>query len=92
MHTHFHSSLHFPPLFSWQYCILDALVLIHRTWCHAQPFVTELDLRVAHIPAGTVAYLREAMPSVQAQDELSGETGEGGYDYEEWLNKVFSDA
>lgn len=29
---------------------------------HPQPFVTELDLRVAQLPASAIDYLREVMP------------------------------
>ena len=47
-----------------------------------QPFVTELDLRVAHLPASAVEYLREAMPSTQNDD------GETLLDYEAWLDRV----
>jgi len=48
-------------------------------------YVTEVDLRLAHIPAGAVDYLREVMPARQ-----NGE-GEGGYDYDAWLDSVFED-
>jgi hypothetical protein len=44
--------------------------------------VTELDLRLAHIPAGAVDYLREVMPASQNEAE------EGGYDYDAWLDSV----
>ena len=47
-----------------------------------QPFVTELDLRVARLPASAVEYLREAMPSTQNDD------GETLLDYEAWLDRV----
>jgi len=50
-----------------------------------KPYVTELDLRLAHIPAGAVDYLREVMPARQ-NDE-----GEGEYDYDAWLDSVFDD-
>jgi hypothetical protein len=49
----------------------------------SQPFVTELDLRVAHLSADAIVYLREAMPSAQ-------EAGEPQYDYEAWLDSVFA--
>jgi len=50
----------------------------------AQPFVTELDLRIAHLPQSAIDYLREAMPST------SNEAGEPEYDYERWLDDVFA--
>lgn len=46
--------------------------------------MTELDLRIAHIPAAALEYLREAMPS------SFSETGEPEYDYERWLDDVFA--
>ena len=46
--------------------------------------MTELDLRVAHLPASAVEYLREVMPI--ASTDSSGVTD---YDYEAWLDKVF---
>lgn len=49
----------------------------------SQPFVTELDLRVAHLPASAVEYLREVMPSTE------NELGETLLDYEAWLDRVF---
>lgn len=49
-----------------------------------KPFVTELDLRVAQLPAAAVEYLREAMPAAQ------NGTGEPEYDYEAWLDAVFA--
>ncbi len=45
--------------------------------------MTELDLRLAHIPAGAVDYLREVMPASQ------NGAGESGYDYDAWLDSVF---
>ncbi|TDL23233.1 hypothetical protein BD410DRAFT_769110 [Rickenella mellea] len=51
-----------------------------------KPFVTELDLRVAHLPASSIEYLREVMPT--AHD--SGGGGEPQYDYETWLDAVFA--
>ncbi|KAG7445806.1 uncharacterized protein BT62DRAFT_994731 [Guyanagaster necrorhizus] len=47
-------------------------------------FVTELDLRIAHLPASSVDYLKEVMPGVQ------NEAGEPEYDYERWLDDVFA--
>jgi hypothetical protein len=49
-----------------------------------QPFVTELDLRVAHLPVSAVEYLREVMPTSH-----NGGT-EVQYDYEKWLDDVFA--
>lgn len=49
-----------------------------------QPFVTELDLRLAQLPQSSIDYLREAMPPAQ------NESGEPAYDYEAWLDEVFS--
>ena len=48
-----------------------------------QPFVTELDLRVAQLPASAIEYLRQAMPSAADGAE------EAEYDYEAWLDAVF---
>ncbi len=48
-----------------------------------QPYVTELDLRVAHLPASAIEFLRQAMPSSQ------NDVGEAEYDYERWLDEVF---
>ncbi|PBK75017.1 hypothetical protein ARMSODRAFT_993160 [Armillaria solidipes] len=47
-------------------------------------FVTELDLRIAHLPASSVDYLKEVMPIVQ------NDAGEPEYDYERWLDDVFA--
>ena len=49
----------------------------------SQPYVTELDLRVAHLPASAIEFLRQAMPSAQ------NGVGEHEYDYERWLDEVF---
>jgi hypothetical protein len=45
--------------------------------------VTELDLRLAHLPASAVDYLREVMPTSQ------NGIGEPEYDYDAWLDGVF---
>ncbi|KAF9525906.1 actin cross-linking [Crepidotus variabilis] len=45
-----------------------------------KPFVTELDLRLAHLPPAAIDYLREAMPKGQ------NEVGEAEYDYDKFLN------
>ncbi|KAI0667757.1 actinin-like protein [Trametes maxima] len=48
-----------------------------------KPYVTELDLRVAHLPASAIEFLRQAMPSAE------NDVGEPQYDYERWLDEVF---
>lgn len=48
-----------------------------------KPFVTELDLRVAHLPQSAIEYLKEVIPGV-----VNG-SGELEYDYEAWLDEVF---
>ncbi|OCH85952.1 actinin-like protein [Obba rivulosa] len=48
-----------------------------------KPFVTELDLRVAQLPASAIEYLRQAMPPME------GGPGEPEYDYEAWIEEVF---
>ncbi|KAI5117448.1 hypothetical protein M0805_005825 [Coniferiporia weirii] len=48
-----------------------------------KPFVTEVDLRVAHLPASAVEYLREVMPSTESS------SGDTLFDYEAWLDRVF---
>ncbi|KJA20162.1 hypothetical protein HYPSUDRAFT_142622 [Hypholoma sublateritium FD-334 SS-4] len=49
-----------------------------------KPFITELDLRLAHLPAAAIEYLREAMP-------LSpNEVGEKEFDYEQYIDEVFT--
>jgi len=45
--------------------------------------VTELDLRLAHIPGGAVDYLREVMPASE------NGAGEREFDYDAWLGSVF---
>ena len=54
-----------------------------QTSISLQPYVTELDLRVAHLPASAIEFLRQAMPS------RSNDVGEPEYDYERWLDEVF---
>ncbi|KAJ6585261.1 actinin-like protein [Mycena capillaripes] len=49
-----------------------------------KPFVTELDLRLHHLPAPSIEYLSEVMPRAQ------NGAGEGEYDYERWLDDVFA--
>ncbi|EIW59419.1 actinin-like protein [Trametes versicolor FP-101664 SS1] len=48
-----------------------------------KPYVTELDLRVAQVPASAIDFLRQAMPSYE------NDVGEPEYDYERWLDEVF---
>ncbi|KAI0357506.1 actinin-like protein [Trametes cingulata] len=48
-----------------------------------KPYVTELDLRVAHLPASAIEFLRQAMPSA------TNDVGEPEYDYERWIEEVF---
>jgi len=50
----------------------------------AQQFVTELDLRLAHLPPAAIEYLREAMPSGK------NGAGEAQYDYEKFIEEVFT--
>lgn len=49
-----------------------------------QPFVTELDMRLAQLPVGAIDYLREVLPL------SNNEVGEPEYDYETWLHDVFA--
>ncbi|KAJ7818503.1 actinin-like protein [Mycena olivaceomarginata] len=49
-----------------------------------KPFVTELDLRLHHLPAPSIEYLSEVMPRAQ------NVAGEAEYDYERWLDDVFA--
>ncbi|KAF8157886.1 actinin-like protein [Crassisporium funariophilum] len=51
-----------------------------------KPFVTELDLRIAHLPAAAIDYLREAMP----RDPLDTSEAEYVYDYERFIDEVFT--
>ncbi|KAF7364966.1 putative actin cross-linking [Mycena venus] len=47
-----------------------------------KPFVTELDLRLHHLPAPSIEYLSEVMPRAQ------NGVGEAEYDYERWLDDI----
>ncbi|KAF8810979.1 actinin-like protein [Phlegmacium glaucopus] len=49
-----------------------------------KPFVTELDLRIASLPATAIDFLREAMPSGK------NDAGEAEYDYERFIDEVFT--
>lgn len=62
---------------------LDQLREVFQGVAANKPYVTELDLRLAHIPASAIDYLREAMPATR------NGAGEPEYDYEAWLDKVF---
>ncbi|KAF9779654.1 actinin-like protein [Thelephora terrestris] len=55
-----------------------------RVLANDEPFVTELDLRLAQVPAHSIDYLKEAIPSKE------NEAGELEYDYETWLDQVFA--
>lgn len=56
-----------------------------------QPFVTELDLKLAHLPPSAIDYLREVMPAAEngGGDGVSEEDGGKQYDYQAWLDRVF---
>jgi hypothetical protein len=56
------------------------------TYSHnvVQPFVTELDLRLAQLPPSAIDFLRQAVPSAP------NEVGEAMYDYEAWLDEAFA--
>ncbi|KAJ2914700.1 hypothetical protein MD484_g5691, partial [Candolleomyces efflorescens] len=62
----------------------DQLLESFQGIAHAKPFVTELDLRLAHIPQAAIDYLVKAMPS------SPNDSGEPEYDYVGWLNEVFA--
>ena len=49
-----------------------------------QPFVTELDLRIASLPAAAIDFLRQAMPGGR------NDSGEAEYDYERFIDEVFT--
>ena len=46
--------------------------------------MTELDLRLASLPASAIDFLREAMPSSE------NDAGEVEYDYERFIDDVFT--
>lgn len=60
--------------------------IVYTTRCLTlvQPFVTELDLRLAQVPPYSIDYLKEAIPT------KNNEVGEPEYDYETWLDQVFA--
>ncbi|KAF5317553.1 hypothetical protein D9619_013164 [Psilocybe cf. subviscida] len=47
-----------------------------------KPYLRELDLRLAHLPASSIDYLREAMPSMR------NDAGEPEYDYERFIDEA----
>ena len=47
--------------------------------------MTELDLRIASLPAAAIDFLRQAMPSGGKND-----SGEAEYDYERFIDEVFT--
>lgn len=51
---------------------------------YLQPFVTELDMRLAQLPVSAIDYLREVLPCSKNEAE------EPEYDYETWLHDVFA--
>ncbi|EIM86004.1 uncharacterized protein STEHIDRAFT_98331 [Stereum hirsutum FP-91666 SS1] len=53
-----------------------------------KPFVTELDLKLAHLPASAIDYLREVMPTAE-NGAGSGQESDREYDYQAWLDRVF---
>lgn len=66
-------------------------------WVSLQPYVTELDLKLASIPAQTIAFLKTAMPEVDPasvvmeQDGMNGETDQGRFfAYDGFLDDAFS--
>lgn len=48
-----------------------------------QPYLTELDLRMALLPQGSIDYLIQAMPRSQMEG-----LAEEAYDYDSYLGKV----
>lgn len=64
--------------------VWNIFLLISGTYAVTQPVVTELDLRLAQLPAPAIEYLRNAIPSAP------NEVGEPEYDYERWLDEVFA--
>lgn len=65
-------------------CKRPSAVVARSSPKNLQPVVTELDLRVAQLPAPAIEYLRNAIPSVP------NEVGEPEYDYVRWLDEVFT--
>lgn len=63
----------------------------------SQPYVTELDLKLASIPAQTIAFLKTAMPEVDPasvqmeQDGMNGEGDQGSlFAYDGFLDDAFN--
>jgi len=49
-----------------------------------------LDLRIAHLPAAAIDYLREAMPTTNGDNKTNGmDSAEKEYDYERFIDEVF---
>lgn len=62
----------------------EQLLEAFRGIANDKPVVTELDLRLAQLPAPAIEYLRTAIPNAP------NEVGEPEYDYERWLDDVFA--
>ncbi|KAJ3575859.1 hypothetical protein NP233_g826 [Leucocoprinus birnbaumii] len=62
----------------------EQLLEAFRGIANDKPHVTELDLRIAKLPVPAIEYLRNAIPNAP------NEVGEPEYDYERWLDEVFS--
>ncbi|PWN31769.1 uncharacterized protein FA14DRAFT_151224 [Meira miltonrushii] len=62
----------------------DQLIEAFQGLASDKPYVTELDLRMALLPQGSIDYLVQAMPAAQV-DGLQ----ETAYDYERYLGNLF---
>lgn len=62
----------------------DQLIEAFQGLASDKPYVTELDLRMALLPQGSIDYLVQAMPAAQV-DGLQ----ENAYDYERYLGNLF---
>lgn len=65
----------------------DQLLEAFQGLASDKPYVTELDLRMALLPQGSIDYLKQAMPSTH----IDGLT-EPAYDYEQYLGTVSVDS
>ncbi|MCO5585318.1 hypothetical protein L7F22_039251 [Adiantum nelumboides] len=63
----------------------DQLIEAFQGLASDKPYVTELDLRMALLPQGSIDYLVQAMPAAQV-DGLQ----ENAYDYERYLGNLFT--
>lgn len=63
----------------------DQLIEAFQGLASDKPYVTELDLRMALLPQGSIDYLVQAMPAAQV-DGLQ----ENAYDYERYLGSLFT--